>query len=328
MKSWKPWLYLLLAPVVLFALALVGMQRLPWSAVTAGPLSSDQAALIFWQLRLPRVLTAFIAGAALSVGGMCFQAVFRNPLATPYTLGVSSGAALGAALYLQSGLAAVLLPFGGPILAAFVGGLLTIGLVYGLTCLRRGFSSETLLLSGIAVSFFFASLILLIQYLSDPSESYRIVRWMMGSVQTVGYAELARLLPFVLVGGAMILAHIRELNLIMLGEELAGSRGVDVLRTRKRLFIGVSLMVGAVVAYCGPIGFVGMIIPHSVRMLTGADHSKLGPYVVIAGGLFLALADTAARTILAPSEMPVGILTALCGGPFFVALLLRKGLRF
>jgi iron complex transport system permease protein len=279
---------------------------------------------ILINLRIPRVLTAFAAGAMLSLSGMSFQALFRNPLATPFTLGVSSGAALGAAVFIRLGLAFTILGISGTSLAAFLGALLAIGLVYGLTRIKGGFTTTTLLLAGIAISFFFSSLILLIQYLSGLSHSFRIIQWMMGSLTTADYEKLLNLLPLLGAGAAPLLLLHREMNLLMTGEDIAVSRGVNTGQVKKLIFLAASLMVGGVVAVCGPIGFVGMMSPHICRLWVGADHRFLTPVSLLFGGLFLVLCDTLARTLIAPSEIPVGVITALLGGPFFIWLLLNR----
>lgn len=300
----------------------LGMEIIPpsvwWGAGTDTDLD------IFWKMRMPRVLTAFIAGAGLGLSGMAFQAMFRNPLATPFTLGVSSGASLGAAIYVHTGLAISILGITGESFAAFGGALLALSVVYWLTRFRGGFSSATLLLAGVAVSFSFSSLILFIQYISGMQHSFRIVRWLMGSLDTVGYRPVLNILPFVLLGSLMLLALSHELNLLMTGEDLAASRGANVAKTKKLIFLAASLMVGGIVAFCGPIGFIGMMVPHICRLLVGSNHRFLMPATLLGGGTFLALCDMLSRSLIPPAEMPVGIITALLGGPFFLWLLMRN----
>lgn len=333
-------LLLIFAAGVLAAAPMVGMIDVPVSAFWAQ--ADDHTKVdVLWKLRIPRVLMAFLAGAGLAVSGMAFQAMFRNPLATPFTLGVSSGAALGAAVCIHLGQAAgpawIVAVYGGlqqglsllgvPLVSvfAFTGALTAILLVYGLTKLRQGFSTATMLLAGVAVSFFFASLILFLQYVTDPTRSYRILRWTMGGLDSVvDFHELLGVLPLVAAGCVIVLYLTHELNLITTGEELAASRGVEVARTKRALFFAASLMVGAVVALCGPIGFVGLMAPHICRLLIGPDHRWLTPATLLFGGAFLVLCDTVARTIMAPTELPVGIVTALLGGPFFLWLLLSR----
>lgn len=312
---------LLLAAAGLLMAAVVGMKVISISAVFR-PVSGSMESDIFWRLRVPRVCLSFLAGAALAVSGMAFQAMFRNPLATPFTLGVSAGASFGAAIYLRFGLPLVILGVPGMSLSAFLGAILSVLLVYGFTRIKPGFSTATMLLAGVAISFFFSSLILFIQYLSDFTLSFRILRWLMGGLEVVGFETVLDMLPFVVTGSAIIVYLAHELNLLTTGEDLAVSRGVDTKKTKRLLFFATSLMVGGVVAICGPIGFVGMMAPHICRLLIGPDHRYLAPATLLFGGLFLTLCDALSRTLIAPAEIPVGVITALLGGPFFLWLLL------
>jgi iron complex transport system permease protein len=279
---------------------------------------------ILMKLRIPRVLTAFLAGIALASSGMIFQALFRNPLATPFTLGVSGGAALGAALWMRFGAAMLLVGVSGISIAGFLGALGAVALVYGLARIKSGFSSATLLLAGVAVNLFFSSLILLMQYFSDPGETFRMIRWLMGGFSVVGFTTPVNLAVFTLIGLCIAGLLTREMNLLLTGEELAGARGVNVERTKKLLFLSASLMTGAAVAFCGPVAFVGLMVPHICRQLFGADHQKLFPAVILFGGAFMVICDGLARTLIAPVEMPAGLITSLLGGPFFIWLLLRR----
>jgi len=282
------------------------------------PLKSD----IFWKIRLPRVITAFLAGAALAISGMAFQAVFRNPLATPFTLGVSSGAAFGAAVYIKIGLIFSVLGVSGQSLSAFIGAILSVLLVYGISQINKGFTTTTMLIAGVAINFFFSSLILFIQYLSDFANSFRIIRWLMGGFEIVGFRPVYTLLPFVVIGSTVVFLLTHELNLFTLGEDIALSRGVDIKKIKMVLFFATSFMIGGIVSICGPIGFIGMMAPHICRLLIGADHRFLTPASFFFGGAFLVFCDTLSRILIAPAEIPVGVVTALLGGPFFLWLLL------
>lgn len=269
----------------------------------------------------------FLAGAGLATAGMTFQAMFRNPLATPFTLGVSSGAALGASLAVYCGGHLVWLwhGIGLQTLFAFAGAVGTIGVIYSLTRVKRDMSAATMLLAGVAMSFFFSSMILVLQYLGDYRQAYQMLRWVMGGLNRVsGTRDLITLGPFVLGASAVVWWLTHDLNLLSTGESLAASRGVDVDRVKRWLFFVVSLMVGAVVAVCGPIGFVGLMSPHICRMVIGSDHRRLMPASWLFGGTFLVICDTVARTAMAPTEFPVGIITSLLGGPFFIWILLRR----
>jgi iron complex transport system permease protein len=307
----------------LFAAPLVGMRSIPLSAISQAPADSIDA-MVLWNIRVPRVITALLAGAALSISGMAFQAMFRNPLAAPFTLGVSSGAALGAAIYLRLGLAFSVIGVSGVSMFAFLGATMAMAMVYGLTRLRGGFSTSTLLLGGVAISFSLSSMVLFVQYSANLQDSFRLIRWLMGGLGVVGYDAAFSILPFTVVGAAIVTLMPHELNLITTGDDIASSRGVDVGRVQKILFITVSFMVGGVVAVCGPIGFVGIMAPHICRLLVGQDHRYLTPACILFGALFLATCDTLARTIIAPAEIPVGIVTAMLGGPFFLWLLLTR----
>jgi iron complex transport system permease protein len=300
---------------------LLGSQAVSPRAVLAG---EPSAMTIFWQLRLPRVLLSLLAGGGLALSGLGYQTLFRNALAEPYTLGVASGAALGAVLVLR--LESAALPLGLPAvaLASFAGALGATALVVGVALRREGVATQTLLLAGVAVSLSCSATILFLQYLADSTQTFRMVRWMMGGLAVVGYGEVLWVLPWVLAGSAALLAMRWDLNLLLTGEELAASRGVDVGRLRLRVLLATSLMVGALVAVAGPIGFVGLIVPHIVRGWVGHDHLYLAPACLLGGGAFLTACDLAARVVMAPAELPVGVLTALLGGPFFLWLLVLR----
>ena len=312
--------------IIVFTLAVlavspfIGSIKIPFSALTDFE-HTTIASRIFYNIRLPRVLTAFIAGSALACCGVALQAMFRNPLATPFTLGISGGAAFGAAVYV---LVATILPICfGPVIFSFFGSLAAAVFIYGLTKLKKGFSVGTMLLAGVVVNFFFSSLILLLQYVSDFTQSFQIVRWLMGSVEVAGYSKPITMLVFTAAGITLIAACGAKLNLMSIGDEIAIARGVNVRGTRKIIFFATSIMVAGVVAFCGPIGFVGLMAPHISRLLVGHDHKILTPASVLFGGGFLVLCDTLARTVISPAEIPVGVITALLGGPFFVWLLIK-----
>jgi iron complex transport system permease protein len=311
---------LLVAALVTVGIAIVvGPRGTLWFALTANPME----ARIVRDVRLPRVSLAFVAGAALATAGMALQALFRNALATPYTLGVSAGASLGAAIYVYSGMTASIVGIPGYAFAALAGAAVATALVYAVARTTSGFSSSTLLLAGVAISFLFTSILLAIQYVGDVTTSFRIGRWMLGGLEVVGFAPVIQVLPFAVIGIGILLTISRELDLLVVGEESAMTRGVAVGTVKHLIFAAASLMVGGVVAICGPIGFVGLVVPHIGRIVVGPRHRTLGPFSVIAGGTFLVACDTVARTVAAPVEIPVGIITALIGGPFFLAMLIQ-----
>ncbi|MCB0344275.1 MAG: iron ABC transporter permease [Bdellovibrionales bacterium] len=279
---------------------------------------------IFWSLRMPRILLAFACGMALGVGGLIFQTMLRNPLATPYTLGVASGASCGAVILI---LAAPGWAYGGinsSVVGGWSGAMLATGLVYALGSVAGVFSIGTLLLAGVAMSFFFSSLILFFQYLGDPAQIYRIVRWLMGGLETVGYRDAALSWTMAILLLVVALKYLRELDAMGIDDELAGSWGVPVAVVQRRLFFAVSLSIGGIVSITGPIGFIGIMLPHVCRQLVGPRMTLLLPATATASGAFLVFCDAAARTIASPAEIPVGIITALLGGPFFIWILLSR----
>jgi len=319
--GWLP-SFLLGSVAVVMVAPLIGGHAISLDAVLHAR-AEDPAAMIIWQIRLPRACLAWIAGAGLALAGMAFQALFRNALATPFTLGVSSGASLGAAVGVRLGWSAGLLGISGVTFGATAGAGLAIAIVYGLTRLKRDCSTGAMLLAGVAVNFFFSSLILVIQYTADFYDTFRILRWLMGGLQMMGFDAPLRVLPFVLAGTVLLAALSGELNLLTIGEELAASRGVAVARIKTVLFLAVSCMVGVIVSVCGPVGFVGLMCPHICRLIVGPDHRRLLPATLLSGGAFLVVCDTVARTLFAPTELPVGIITSFLGGPFFLLLLLK-----
>jgi iron complex transport system permease protein len=314
--------------LVVPAITLAGAVALGPRGTLSSPMPDDPIeARILREVRLPRVALGFLAGAALATAGMGFQALFRNALATPYTLGVSAGASLGAAIYVHLGITATLAGIPGYAFAALAGAAVAIALVYAVARAAYGFSSSTLLLAGVAISFLFTSVILAIQYIGDVTTSFRIGRWLLGGLEVVGFLSVIHVLPFAVLGIVILLAMSRDLDLLVVGEESAAARGVAVTTVKKVIFAATSLMVGGVVATCGPIGFVGLVVPHIGRILLGPRHRTLGPFSVLAGGTFLVACDAVGRTVVAPVEIPVGIITALIGGPFFLAMLVQGHAR-
>lgn len=294
-----------------------------WNAVLH-PGSGHLDSVIFWQIRVPRVLLAMLAGMGLSLGGVVFQAIFRNPLATPFTLGVAGGASLGVTIAIFLGLNLTLLGISSVSVAALSGAIGSIAIVYGIARVTGNTAPNTMLLGGVAISFFFSSLILLLQYLGDMSDSFRILHWLMGDLSRANTDAIFQILPFVASGALITTLHSRELNLLTLHDDLAASCGLHVERARMILFLAVSLMIAGIVTVCGPVGFVGIMAPHICRLIVGANHRHLVPASLLFGAVFLTLCDTIARTISTSAEVPVGIITAILGGPFFLWLLLRN----
>lgn len=282
-------------------------------------------------LPLPRLLIGTLAGAALAMAGAMFQALFRNPLASPYTLGISSGASLGAAIVIVLTGSAVW--HGLPLvsLAAFVGALVCVLIVYGVAHLRRGATVATLLLTGITVGFICSALIVFVMYIAREQDLARLLRWMMGSLEIVGMNPVYEALAMVALAGAVAVWLHRDLDLLMMGEVVAASRGVPVRRSRATAYFAASLLTAGIVAHCGPIGFVGLVMPHLMRSLVGPAHRRLLPACALAGASFLPLCDLLARNAMwwlragtESRQVPVGVLTNLLGGAFFLYILLFK----
>jgi len=280
-------------------------------------------------LSLPRLAIGTLAGAALAVAGAMFQSLFRNPLASPYTLGVSSGASLGAAVaitFLGGGLWYGVSVVSG---AAFLGALVCVSVVYLISRLARGHATATLLLAGLTLGFISSALIVLVMFLAEVRDSDQILRWMMGSLEIVGMAPVYEALALAAIAAGLAVYLHRDLDLLMMGEVVAASRGVSVRRSRRLVYAGASLLTAGVVAHCGPIGFVGLLVPHVCRALAGPTHRRLLPAAALAGALFLPLCDLIARNAMwwldgESRQIPVGVLTSIVGGGFFLYLLLTR----
>lgn len=280
---------------------------------------------IILSLRFPRALLAGLVGAGLSVSGVIFQALLRNPLADPYILGVSSGSAVGAIIAILMGLSA--LSFGLP-LASFTGALMTIALVFYFGKQEGKIHPNVLLMAGVITGSFFSAIIMFFLSISQKEELHTIIFWLMGDFSFANPRAIGIILPYIAAGFFILYYKARHLNLILSGEESALQLGVDVERLKIISYLCASMITAASVSLCGLIGFVGLIIPHSVRLLFGPDHRLLLPASALIGASFLIASDTLARTLLAPVELPVGVITAVFGGPFFIYLLRkRKGVK-
>ncbi len=287
---------------------------------------------IFFDLRVPRALMGLCCGAGLAAAGVVLQAILKNPLATPYTLGVSSGAALGVVIAIVLGLDPVLhmtignLHLGRPVVG-MLGALLVIGLTYRVARVHGRLPTQTLLLAGVALTYLFSALILAIQYTATPHDAARILRWLVGSLESGLEYQPPIVVGLIVVAGLCALFPLgRAFNALSGGEEAAMGVGVDVDRVVRRGYLVSSLMVGAIVAFAGPIGFIGLLVPHTLRLLGLVDNRILLPAAALAGGGFLALCD-GVTNLLSTERLPVGVLTHLLGGPFFLVLLLREKKR-
>jgi iron complex transport system permease protein len=310
---------------IIFLLLLALLVCVSALSLLAGPADIPLSALAtsgVLRLRLARVILAIVAGAGLSVAGVVFQAILRNPLADPYVLGVSSGAGLGAAVAIMTGLTVIgpwLLPA-----AAFVGAFVTILLVYVLAGVRGAVPTHTLLLAGVVVGTGLSSVLTFLVSVSSYERLHSVMWWLMGNLQIFDWKLLWLVGGVVVCGTLLTFLFSRNLNVIMLGEEPAAHLGLKVETTKKLFFIVGSLITGAIVCACGLVGFVGLIVPHSVRLVAGAEHKRLVVGSAVAGAIFLVVADALARSVLAPREVPIGVLTAFVGCPFFIYLLRKR----
>ena len=278
---------------------------------------------IFFYARLPRVLLAALGGGALALAGVIFQALLRDALATPFTLGVSSGASLGAVTAICLGWR-LIGAFPAVWATAFAGAALTMFVVVSIASEGRRMSSFTLLLSGVTINSICMALILFLHYSAGFAQSFAIVRWLMGGIESLEYSTLGMLAAGVLAGFGLTLAKANDFNLLAVGEEWAAARGVNLKSLMLFAYVAGSFLTASVTALTGPIGFIGLIVPHALRLAIGADHRLLIPASFCLGGGFLVICDTLARTVLAPTEIPVGVITAMLGGPFFIWLLRSK----
>ena len=284
--------------------------------------------LIIWNIRFSRVVLAFIVGASLALAGAAFQGLLRNTLADPYTIGVSSGASLGAVLVMFLQLPSMLIGGYTQPIVAVIFGMLTLLIVLFITNFSTGkLSNETIILAGIILSSFLSAIISLLIALTPREDVSNILYWTMGSVAMRGWGHVQLIVPFFIIGAVMILFHYRELNNMALGEQSAQFAGMNVKRKKKIILIGASILTGGAVAVSGAIGFVGLVIPHLVRLLVGANHRYVLPFSLFIGGGYLVLADVVARTVIAPSELPIGVVTALIGSPIFTILLIQQRMK-
>ncbi len=286
----------------------------------------DSHVTIIRDLRLPRILLALFTGAALAVVGCAFQGVFKNPMADPFVIGISSGAALGATIGLIFNLSSNILGFTGVSVFAFVGAMLTVFIVLKIAAIQKKLPTTTLLLAGISINYLFSALISLLMILNrDGLES--VYLWTLGTFSATSWNEVMLIILVVVIGSIILWMYSKELNIMLLGDDEASSLGIHVHRTKKIILCVSSLMVAVVVSASGIIGFVGLIIPHMVRILSGPDHKRLIPLSMIIGAIFMVICDTIARTIISPAELSVGIITSLFGVPFFLGLLYKSKKR-
>jgi len=277
---------------------------------------------IFWQIRFPRVVLAALVGLLLSLSGVILQGILRNPLADPYILGISAGGAVGAAAAIAFGLQVAFLGMSPVPVFAFIFSLVSVFVVYKLSSVSGKASPETLILAGVALSAFCAAILSLIIIISGGLQA--IYFWLLGSLSSANWVNVITIVPYAIIGTAVAYFFSKELNALLLGEEMAQTLGVDVEKSKLFLVCASSLMTAAAVSVSGLIGFVGLIVPHWIRLLIGPNHRLLIPIAALSGMILMVVADTIARTILSPLEIPIGIIMALLGAPFFLYLLRRR----
>jgi iron complex transport system permease protein len=282
-------------------------------------------ASIILDLRLPRTFAGLLVGGSLGLSGAVLQALLRNPLADPFVLGISSGASMGAVLAILFGLGASFLGGNAVPAFAFAGALATLLIVYSIARVGGRVPTQTMLLAGVIVSSFFSAIIMFLVSVTSDEHIYNVTFWLMGNLEYAASRALGVIFLYLLVGGAVLFSLAKDLNLFTLGEEVAAELGAEIERVKIIAFVFASLITGAVVSISGLIGFVGLVVPHLVRMIWGADHRFLLPASALVGAMLLVLADTVARTILAPTEVPVGVVTAMGGAPFFIYILRKRG---
>ena len=297
------------------------LSKLPIVEMT--PTWSNAFEIIILEIRLPRVILAGVVGAALATSGAAYQGLFGNPLADPYLIGVAQGAALGAVIgfllpFDWQGVGVGIIP-----MLAFSGALFSVAIVYSLARVGKTLPVTTLILAGVALGALWGSIVSYL-IITSGDKMQGIIFWLMGSFSLSQWSEVNVVLPYALVGIAIILLHSRQLNIMQLDDEQAQQLGVNVERLKLTLLAAATLITAAAVSFVGIIGFVGIIIPHAVRLLWGADHRFLLPLSVLTGAIFLIIADLIARIALAPTEIPIGVITAICGAPFFLYLLRRR----
>ena len=292
------------------------------------PISGNETEMttdtILLHLRLPRVFLGFMVGSALASVGVILQALLRNPLADPYILGVSSGSALGVSLAVLFGIGTMAWAVPALPLCGFLGGLLALFVLYRMSVTSDRLPVHSVLLAGVILNAIFSALIMFVTSIMEPNRSFSMMAWLMGSLTAPSEQTLLALSVYLAICLGLLFGQVSVLNVMTLGEEPARSLGVDIERVKRNILMTTALVTGAVVSVSGMIGFIGMVVPHAMRLLLGADHRLLLPASAISGGIFLMTADTFARSVFAPSELPVGIMTALAGGPFFIYLLMWR----
>ena len=312
--------FLTILMMIFIFLPFIGVTKLSLHSV----MNNETDKLIFFEIRIPRLILGFLAGSILSLSGLLFQNIFKNSLATPYTLGISSGASAGVVIAIKLNISFLFLGFSSRSLFGFLGALFSIFLIISIAKLVRSFSIYTLLMSGIAINFFFSSLVAITLYLFDFTQTISILRWLLGGIEPVKYTELIFLTIIFFFYVIFIFIIKNQLLISSIGDEFAISKGLDIKKFRLLIFFIVSIITGILVTVTGPIGFVGLIVPHISRLIYKNNMNLNILITTLLGGLFLSYADFIARILIPPVEIPVGIITSLIGAPFFIFVLITS----
>ena len=306
--------------LLMLAIPFLGIVPIHWQTL----FKSNSGSFVFWRLRVPRTVLGFVSGSILALSGLVCQNLFKNDLATPDLLGISSGAAAGAVMALKFNLFISVFGFGGLVLFSYLGALSSVLFVLLISRMVRNTSLYTFLMCGVALNFFYSALIVFFQYLFDFSNTFSLLRWLMGGISVVGYREIVFLSVLLAIFLLALFFFKKEFLLAAGGDHFAQSRGLHVHHFRIYSFLGLAFIVGAVVSICGPIGFIALLVPHMARLWGRSNYSETVVLSLLLGGGFLVLADFLARMVIPPVEIPVGIITSLFGAPFFLSLIIAQ----
>ena len=318
-------LFSLILLFIMFLLSLmIGSTPIPIRSTIDSLFSFDgeltRFSVIIRQIRLPRVILSFLVGSGLAVAGAVFQGIIRNPMVDPYIVGISAGAGTAATIAIIFNMTWSLFYFNTIPLFAFLGAIITVIIVYNISKVGNKIPVMNFLLAGVAIGFILDAIRSFLM-VTGTNDMQQVVFWLMGSLAGTNWRDIRIVLPYYFIGLLPILLYIKDLNIILLGEDNAQSLGVEVEKVKKILITSATLITAAVVSVSGSIGFIGLVMPHMARMLIGPDHRKLIPFAAILGGIFLMVSDMLARSLMPPLEIPVGIITAIAGGPYFIYLL-------
>jgi iron complex transport system permease protein len=317
---WQSRIYAFIFLLILLVIIVIATTAIGSTHISLTGALTESEKIIIFQIRLPRIILAGLAGAALSVAGTTYQGLFRNPLADPYLIGVAQGAGLGAIIgfLLPSAWQIATIP-----VLAFAGAVIAVLIVSSIARVGKSLPMTTLILAGVALGAFLGAIMSYLM-IASGEKLHSIVLWLLGTLSIANWSQVLMVTPYILIGIIVICLYARPLNVMQLDEEQAQQLGINVERVKIILLVAATLITAAAISFCGIIGFVGIIIPHAVRLIWGPDHRFLLPLSTVAGAIFLILADTAARTLLAPAEIPIGVITAFIGAPFFLYLLRQK----